>query len=109
MKLGIRARLYAGFGSLIVITGGIGVTSQYQLGSVTSDYARLARLEEGARNVFSVNGLGERLFGQALDYQANQKPEQVGQMEQTRQGMATSPSPRSVGRCMPPCATTPPC
>jgi methyl-accepting chemotaxis protein len=89
MKLGIRARLYAGFGSLIVITGGIGVTSQYQLGSVTSDYARLARLEEGARNVFSVNGLGERLFGQALDYQANQKPEQVGQMEQTRQGMAT--------------------
>ncbi len=36
-----------------------------------------------------MNGLGERLFGQALDYQANQKPEQVGQMEQTRQGIAT--------------------
>jgi methyl-accepting chemotaxis protein len=89
MKFGIRTRLYAGFGSLIVITAGIGATAQYQLASVAADYARLARLEEGARNVFSVNGLGERLFGQALDYQANQKPEQVGQMEQTRQGIAT--------------------
>ncbi|MGU3361594.1 methyl-accepting chemotaxis protein [Methylobacterium sp. M6A4_1b] len=87
MKLGIRARLYAGFGSLIVIAGGIGLTSQYQLGSVSEDYARLTRLEEGARNVFSVNGLGERLSGQALEFQANQKPDQVGQMEQTRQAI----------------------
>ncbi|KQP42367.1 chemotaxis protein [Methylobacterium sp. Leaf104] len=89
MKLGIRARLYAGFGSLIVIAGGIGLTSQYQLGSVTEDYARLTRLEEGARNVFSANGLGERLSVQALEFQANQKPDQVGQMEQTRQAIAT--------------------
>ena len=87
MKFGIRSRLYAGFGSLILITGGLGFTAQYQLGSVTADYGRLARLEEGARNVFTVNGLGERLSGQALDFQASPKPEQIGQMEQTRQAM----------------------
>jgi methyl-accepting chemotaxis protein len=89
MKYGIRTRLYAGFGSLILITGGIGLTAQYQLGSIVAEYARVARLEEGARNVFSMNGLAERLSGQALDLQGNQTPEQVRRVEQTRDAITT--------------------
>ncbi|KQT76486.1 chemotaxis protein [Methylobacterium sp. Leaf465] len=89
MTYGIRARLYAGFGSLILITGGIGLTAQYQLGSIVAEYARVARLEEGARNVYAMNGLAERLSGQALDLQASQTPDQIDQVEQTRQAIAT--------------------
>ena len=87
MKFGIRSRLYVGFGSLILLTGGLGFTAQYQLASVTADFGRLARLEEGARNVFTVNGLGQRLSAQALDFQAGLKSERVGEMEQTREAM----------------------
>lgn len=89
MTYGIRARLYAGFGSLILITGGIGLSAQYQLGSIVAEYARVARLEEGARNVFSLNGLAERLSGQALELQASQTPDQISQVEQTRQAIST--------------------
>ncbi|KQU27489.1 chemotaxis protein [Methylobacterium sp. Leaf94] len=89
MTYGIRARLYAGFGSLILITGGIGLTAQYQLGSIVAEYARVARLEEGARNVFAMNGLAERLSGQALDLQSSQTPDQIEQVEQTRQAITT--------------------
>ncbi|MCJ2043240.1 methyl-accepting chemotaxis protein [Methylobacterium sp. J-078] len=87
MKFGIRSRLYAGFGSLMLITGGLGLFAQYQLSSVVDDYTRRAVLDEGARNVFSVNGLGERLSGLALDFQATQAPARLGQMEQARQAM----------------------
>ncbi|WP_244478286.1 methyl-accepting chemotaxis protein [Methylobacterium sp. Leaf113] len=86
--LGIRSRLYAGFGSLMIITGGLGLTAQYQLASVVDDYGLSARLEEGARNVFSVNGQGERLSGLAMEFQANPSPERVIEMEQARDAMS---------------------
>ncbi|KQP95155.1 chemotaxis protein [Methylobacterium sp. Leaf113] len=72
----------------MIITGGLGLTAQYQLASVVDDYGLSARLEEGARNVFSVNGQGERLSGLAMEFQANPSPERVIEMEQARDAMS---------------------
>ncbi|UMY16392.1 methyl-accepting chemotaxis protein [Methylobacterium organophilum] len=87
MNLGIRSRLYAGFGSLMVIAVGLGGFAQYQLGSVVSQYDERSRLEGVARSIFTVNSLTARLIAQTEDYRSSPKPERLAELEKTRQSL----------------------
>ena len=87
MKIGIRLRLYAGFGLLVLIAGGIGGYSLYQQNLINEQYALRGRLELIARTIFTVNSLAARLAGQAQQYRLTPTPERIAALEQTRRSI----------------------
>ena len=87
MKIGIRPRLYAGFGSLMLISAGLGGFGLYQLGDIIGQYDARGRIEVNTRNLFTINGLADRLVAQAFDYRAASSPEKLDALEATRQGI----------------------
>ncbi|MGT2479388.1 hypothetical protein ACU4GR_12075 [Methylobacterium oryzae CBMB20] len=80
-------RLYAGFGLLVLIAGGIGGYSLYQQNLINEQYALRGRLELIARTIFTVNSLAARLAGQAQQYRLTPTPERIAALEQTRRGI----------------------
>ncbi|MGE8131905.1 HAMP domain-containing methyl-accepting chemotaxis protein [Methylobacterium sp. NPDC080182] len=87
MPFSIRSRLYAGFGSLIVVAAAIGGFSYYQLNTVSNQYEVRGRYETVARSVYSVNILAAQLTGDAEKYHLAPEPEQIAPMERTRQAI----------------------
>ncbi|MCK2052898.1 methyl-accepting chemotaxis protein [Methylobacterium sp. 37f] len=85
MKFGIRTRLYAGFGTLMVIIGVLGIASNHQLAQLTDQYGRRNRVEANTRNIYTVTGLTDRFIAQTLEYKATAKPDILVALEQTRQ------------------------
>ncbi|MCJ2137511.1 methyl-accepting chemotaxis protein [Methylobacterium sp. J-026] len=84
MKIGIRLRLYAGFGLLVLIAAGISGYSLYQQAVINEQYALRGRLELIARTIFTVNSLAARLAGEAEQYRLAPTPERIVALEQTR-------------------------
>lgn len=74
MKLGLRHRLYAGFGSLMLMGAVLGGFSYHGLGRVVDQYDNRGRIEENTRTLFTVNGLADRFMAEALDFRADPKP-----------------------------------
>ncbi|WP_342150047.1 HAMP domain-containing methyl-accepting chemotaxis protein [Methylorubrum sp. SB2] len=89
MKLGLRHRLYAGFGSLMLMGAALGAFSYHGLGRVVEQYDNRGRIEENTRKLFTVNGLAERFMAEALDFRADPKPETLQAMETTRGQLLT--------------------
>ncbi|WP_457106749.1 HAMP domain-containing methyl-accepting chemotaxis protein [Methylobacterium sp. P5_C11] len=84
MGVGIRLRLYAGFGLLVLISGCIGGYSLYQQKIINEQYAQRGRLELIARTIFTANSLAPRLAGQAEQYRLAPTPERIAALEETR-------------------------
>ena len=89
MKLGLRHRLYAGFGSLMLMGAALGAFSYHGLGRVVEQYDNRGRIEENTRKLFTVNGLAERFMAEALDFRADPRPETLQAMETTRGQLVT--------------------
>ncbi|KQP96755.1 HAMP domain-containing methyl-accepting chemotaxis protein [Methylobacterium sp. Leaf117] len=87
MKFGIRTRLYAGFGTLMVIIAALGIASRHQLAELTDQYARRNRVETNTRNIYTVTGLTDRFIAQSLEYKATAKPDILVALEQTRRSI----------------------
>ncbi|GJD29121.1 hypothetical protein PMNALOAF_0353 [Methylobacterium adhaesivum] len=84
MQFGIRSRLYAGFGSLMVVAAALGGISYHQLSDVAAQYETRGRYESIARMVYMENALAAQLTGDAEQYRLVPKAEQIAPMEQTR-------------------------
>ena len=89
MKIGIRSRLYSGFGALMLLSVGIGAVAQYQFSNIVSQYDTRGRIEANTRKLFTINGLTDRFVAQSIEYKANPKPELLTALEQTRQSLVT--------------------
>ncbi|AWN38233.1 HAMP domain-containing methyl-accepting chemotaxis protein [Methylobacterium radiodurans] len=85
MKTGIRSRLYAGFGSLMVIAVGVGGFSYYETQNISQLYEKRGYLESLARDIFTVNGLATKLNAQAEEYRATPQPDKLTALSETRQ------------------------
>ncbi len=87
MKIGIRQRLYVGFGLLVLIAACISGYSLYQQGSINDRYVQRGQLERIARTIFTVNSLAARLTGEAEQYRLAPTPERIATLEQARRGL----------------------
>ena len=106
MNIGIRLRIYAGFGLLVLVSAGISEYSHYQQAVINEQYTLRGRLERIARTTFTVNSLAGRLAGEAEQYRLAPTPEQIVALEQTRReieetgktliGLANAESRRAV-------------
>jgi methyl-accepting chemotaxis protein len=83
MKTGIRTRLYGGFSLLVTLSCGMGIFAYTQLNSIDEMFQTRAQLESAARNLYTINGLSDRLVGQAAQFRLTQEPD-------TTNGMFTS-------------------
>ncbi|MRI52546.1 HAMP domain-containing protein [Methylobacterium sp. DB1607] len=100
MKSSIRARLYGGFSFLVLISCGTGVFAYTQLQSLDQMFQTRAQLESATRNLYTINGLSDRLIGQAAQYRLTQEPDyttgMVASLDAIRQRaeklIATTPS-----------------
>jgi len=93
MKFGIRTRLYACFGTLMLLTAGIGGAAQYQFEDLLGRFEQRNRIELNTRNIITVVGLTDRFAAQALEYKSSAKPETLTTLEETRRrivGISTS-------------------
>ncbi|HJE24298.1 MAG TPA: methyl-accepting chemotaxis protein [Methylorubrum populi] len=94
MKIGIRSRLYGGFAALVLLSCGMGAFSYAQLQSLDQTIAARGQFETAARNLYTVNGLADRLIGQANQYRMSLDPASAAgmtasltSMEQVSEGM----------------------
>ena len=87
MTIGIRARVYAGFAVLVMITGIIGAFAIYQQGVISDDHALQERVERGAQSVLLIDGHAARLIGAAERYRLQPDPDLIVAMEQTRRAI----------------------
>ena len=100
MKASIRARLYGGFSLLVAISCGMGTFAYTQLQSLDDMFRARAQLETAARNLYTINGLSDRLVGQAAQYRLTQEPDHTtgmfasldGIRQKSEQLIATTPS-----------------
>ncbi|APX84767.1 chemotaxis protein [Methylorubrum extorquens] len=101
MKTGIRTRLYGGFSALVALSCGMGAFSYTQLDSLDEMFRARAQLESAARTLYTINGLSDRLIGQAAQYRLTQAPDYTtgmfASLDSIRQGseklIASTPSP----------------
>ncbi|MGY2052914.1 methyl-accepting chemotaxis protein [Methylobacterium sp. JK268] len=84
MTIGIRARLYVGFGLLVLLAGGIGGFSMQRQAAILAQYEARQSLETRARKVFDANAIAARLAGQAEAYRLMPSPETLVQVEEGR-------------------------
>ncbi|ACL56526.1 hypothetical protein [Methylobacterium nodulans] len=89
MRIGIRSRLYAGFGSLVLITAGLGGFSLYQQSSIVGQFEQRARYDQRARTVFDAEAQATRLAGLSEIYRSTWSAERVPQMEEARHATET--------------------
>ncbi|MCP1557471.1 UNVERIFIED_ORG: methyl-accepting chemotaxis protein [Methylobacterium sp. SuP10 SLI 274] len=75
METGIRTRLYGGFSALVALSCGMGAFSYTQLDSLDEMFRARAQLESAARTLYTINGLSDRLIGQAAQYRLTQAPD----------------------------------
>ncbi|GJD56113.1 methyl-accepting chemotaxis protein [Methylobacterium dankookense] len=87
--LSIRARLYAGFASLVVVSGLLGGTAYYQLETSVGQFERLGIFHEGSRNVARINALSELLKGQATEFRNSLSDDNLRIAETYRQEMVS--------------------
>ncbi len=85
MNFGIRARLYAGFGILMLLTAVIGGAAQYQFRDVLGQFDQRNRIQIITRHIVTISGLADRFTAQALEYRISAKPEVLTTLEETRQ------------------------
>ncbi|OAH38289.1 MAG: methyl-accepting chemotaxis protein [Methylorubrum populi] len=74
MKTGIRTRLYGGFSALVVLSCGMGVFSYTQISHLDEMFQARSQFESAARTLYTINGLTDRLVGQAAEYRLTQEP-----------------------------------
>ncbi|MGX5774200.1 methyl-accepting chemotaxis protein [Methylorubrum zatmanii] len=74
MKLGIRSRLYGGFAALVLLSCGMGAFSYRNLTSLDQTFQVQEQLETATRNLYTINGLTDRLIGQAAQYRLTLDP-----------------------------------
>ncbi|CAO4180032.1 methyl-accepting chemotaxis protein [Methylorubrum populi] len=94
MKIGIRSRLYGGFAALVLLSCGMGAFSYAQLQSLDQTIAARGQFESAARNLYTINGLADRLIGQSNQYRMSLDPASAAgmtasltSMEQVSEGM----------------------
>ncbi|HEX8418297.1 MAG TPA: chemotaxis protein, partial [Methylobacterium sp.] len=68
MKIGIRSRLYGGFAALVVLAGTMGAFSYHELNDLEETFDTRGRIEQAARELYTVNGLTDRFTGQSVRY-----------------------------------------
>ncbi|MGU3407936.1 methyl-accepting chemotaxis protein [Methylobacterium brachiatum] len=84
MKFGISFRIYAGFITMMLLGGVVGVYSFYQQGVVNDQYTLRGRLDMIARQVFTLNSLAVKLAGEVEQNQVTPKPERIAALEPVR-------------------------
>ncbi|WP_082559125.1 methyl-accepting chemotaxis protein [Methylobacterium sp. Leaf94] len=87
MKFGIRTRLYAGFGTLMLLIAGLGIASHYQFAELSGQYENRNRIETNTRDIYTITGLTDRLIAQSFAYSATAKPETLVDLDQTRRSI----------------------
>ena len=86
---GIRSRLYAGFGSLVIVSALLGGSAYYQLGVNVEHFNTLSVFQEGARNVARINGLSDAIKAQLADYRLSLSEGSIRSSETHRQEIVT--------------------
>ncbi|WP_132255919.1 methyl-accepting chemotaxis protein [Methylobacterium segetis] len=89
MKIGIRTRLYGGFGVLIALGAALGGITYSQTSSLIGQHKELVRIESNARDLLSINRSADRLNGLALEFRTAQKVENIAAMNDGAANMAT--------------------
>ncbi|ACA15196.1 methyl-accepting chemotaxis sensory transducer [Methylobacterium sp. 4-46] len=84
MRLGIRWRLYAGFGFLVLLTAALGVFSARQQRLTIDSYETREGLEARTRRASNATALAARLTEQSEVYRATWSPEMITRMEESR-------------------------
>ena len=80
MKFGIRSRLYGGFASLLVLTAAMGGFTYHQFDDLGETFDTRGKLEQAARELYTVNGLTDRFVGQSTQYRVSPTSEQADGM-----------------------------
>ncbi|KQP51675.1 chemotaxis protein [Methylobacterium sp. Leaf399] len=83
MKLGIRSRLYGGISALVILAGAMGGFAYSQLDDLDATFATRARIERAARELYTVNGLTDRLMAQSAQFRTTPTPERAAGMTAT--------------------------
>ncbi|QRE75408.1 methyl-accepting chemotaxis protein [Methylobacterium aquaticum] len=86
----IRTRLYAGFGSLVLISAAIGGFSISQQSQIRDQYEHRARLESVARKVLAVQGASTALTGESEQYKLAPDPAKIVSMQRARETIEES-------------------
>ncbi|AWN44236.1 methyl-accepting chemotaxis protein [Methylobacterium durans] len=89
MKIGIRSRLYSGFGALIALGASLGGITYYQTGNLIGQHKELVRIESNARDLLAINRSADRLSGLADEFRTSQKAENIAAMNDGAVNMAT--------------------
>ncbi len=94
----IRTRLYAGFGSLVLIAAAIGGFSISQQSQIRDQYEHRARLESVARKVLAVQGASTALTGESEQYKLAPDPAKIVSMQRARETIEESSQHLAEGR-----------
>ncbi|MFE1598822.1 methyl-accepting chemotaxis protein [Methylobacterium sp. ID0610] len=84
MRIGIRARLYAGFGGLVLLAAGLGGFALTQQASITAQFEQRAGFDRRAAIVADADRQASRLAGLSEIYRSTWSPETVAEMEEVR-------------------------